>query len=65
MTDNTTGQPAYPLPQPTGTDPSITYGLIFDIAEALVRNGFPRPADTDWADLMLALHRFAYQETTS
>jgi hypothetical protein len=64
MTDTTTTtQPIYPLPQ-RGTDSRFTYGLIFDIAEALVRNGFPRPAGTDWADLMLALHRFLYQETT-
>ena len=64
MTDTTTStpQPAYPLPQPGSADPRLTYGLLFDIAEALVRNGFPRPAGTDWADLMLALHRFCYQE---
>ena len=64
MTDTTTSHPVYPLPQPGGTDSRFTYGLIFVIADALVRNGFPRPAGTDWADLMLALHRFIYQETT-
>ncbi|BCB82931.1 hypothetical protein Psuf_066330 [Phytohabitans suffuscus] len=50
MTDQTTAttpQPAYPLPQPDGTDPRITYGLLFDLAEVLQRNGFPaRPAPT-------------------
>jgi len=63
-TDNTSGQPVYPLPPPAGTDPRFTYGLLFDITDALIRNGFPRPAGTDWADLMLALHRFGYKETT-
>jgi hypothetical protein len=66
MTDTTTNtpQPAYPLPQAGGTEPRLTYGLLFDIANALVRNGFPRPAGTDWADLMLALHHFCYQENS-
>ncbi len=59
MTD-ATPQPAYPL-QPAG-GPQLTYGLLFDIAEALTRNGFPRPAGTDWANLMLHLDRFLYQE---
>lgn len=63
MKDTTTDtpQPSYPLPQP-GTGPRLTYGLLFDIADALVRNGFPRPAGTDWANLMLSLDRFLYQE---
>jgi len=65
MTDTPTGdapQPVYPLP-PTGTtSPQLTYGLLFDIADALVRNGFPRPAGVDWAHLMLSLDRFLYQE---
>lgn len=64
MTDQTTAttpQPAYPLPQPDGTDPRITYGLLFDLAEVLQRNGFPRPAGTDWANLTAALGRFLYQ----
>jgi hypothetical protein len=62
MTDNTaTAQPAYPLPRPDD-DARFTYGLLFDIANALQRNGFPRPAGTDWAHLMATLHRFLYQE---
>ncbi|MEH1130842.1 hypothetical protein [Micromonospora sp. CPCC 206061] len=52
---------AYPLPVPAGADPQFTYGLLFDIAEVLQRNGFPRPAGTDWADLMTALNHFLYQ----
>src|SRR6266498_442968 len=55
MTDNTTTadtttlqpaapRPAYRLPQPTSVDPRFTDGLFFDIAHALARNGFPRPA---------------------
>ncbi len=58
----TTPQPAYPLPQPGASDPRFTYGLLFDLADVLQRNGFPRPAGTDWADLMSALARFLYQE---
>jgi hypothetical protein len=61
MTDTTTPQPVYPLPTPAGDDPRFTYGLIFDIAEVLQRNGFPQPAGTDWAHLMTALGRFLYQ----
>ena len=64
MTDTTTHtpqQPVYPLPAPTGDDPRFTYGLLFDIAEVLQRNGFPQPAGTDWAHLMTALGRFLYQ----
>lgn len=53
--------PAYPLPRPHD-DPRFSYGLLFDIADALQRNGFPRPAGTDWADLMVALARFLYQQ---
>jgi len=63
MTDHTTGpQPAYPLRQPDSADPRFTHGLLFDIAEVLQHNGFPRPAGTDWADLMTALGRFLYQQ---
>jgi hypothetical protein len=58
----TAPQPAYPLPQPRADDPRFTYGLLFDIADVLQSNGFPRPAGTDWADLMSALTRFLYQE---
>jgi hypothetical protein len=65
MTDQTTTatapQPAYPLPQPGAADPRFTYGLLHDVAEVLQRNGFPRPAGTDWSDLMAALHHFLYQ----
>jgi hypothetical protein len=63
MTDTTpdTSRSAYPLPDPGGTGPRLTYGLLFDIAEALQRNGFPRPAGADWADLITALGRFLYQ----
>jgi len=62
MTDAaSTPQPAYPLPEPGSADPRFTYGLIFDIAEVLQRNGFPRPAGTDWANLMTVLGHFLYQ----
>jgi hypothetical protein len=59
--DNPAAPPAYPLPAPEH-DPRFSYGLLFDIAEVLQRNGFPRPAGTDWADLMAALGRFLYQQ---
>jgi hypothetical protein len=66
MSGHTTDpRPAYPLPRPADADPRFTYGLLHDIAEALQRNGFPRPADTDWANLSTALHRFLYQKETS
>jgi hypothetical protein len=43
MTDTTSKQPAYPLPEPAGVDSRFTYGLFFDIADVLQRNGFPNP----------------------
>jgi len=35
---------------------------VLDVADVLCQHGYPRPADTDWADLMLALFRFIYQQ---
>jgi hypothetical protein len=63
MTDTTSTaqQPVYPLPALAGNDSRFTYGLLYDIAEVLQRNGFPQPAGTDWAHLMTALGRFLYQ----
>jgi hypothetical protein len=52
---------AYPLRRPAGDDPRFTYGLVFDIADVLCKHGYPRPAHTDWADLMLAVFGFLYQ----
>jgi hypothetical protein len=49
-----------PLPRPAD-DPRFTYRLVFDIADGLATHGDPRPAHTDWADLMPALFRFLYQ----
>jgi hypothetical protein len=62
MTPSTMPQPAaaYPLPRPDD-DPRFTYRLVFDIADVLATHGYPAPAHTDWADLMLALFRFIYQ----
>jgi hypothetical protein len=66
MTDTTTHTPpVYPLPAPGGNDPRFTYGLLFDIAEVLQRNGFPQPVGTDWTDLMTALGGFLYQPKES
>ena len=62
MHTTTPPQQVYPLPQRCAGDPRFTYGLLFDLADVLQRNGFPRPAGTDWANLMSALARFLYQE---
>lgn len=59
--DTSTPPPVYPLPVPDGTDPRFSYGLLHDIAEALQRNGFPRPEGTDWAQLITCLGAFLYQ----
>lgn len=57
-----TSSSTYPLPRPADDhDPRFTYGLVSDIADVLTAHGYPHPADTDWADLMLALLRFIYQ----
>ena len=61
MTSDAAPQPVYPLPAPATGDPRFTYGLLHDIANALQRNGFPRPEGTDWADLITCLGRFLYQ----
>jgi hypothetical protein len=63
MTDTTSTarQPVYPLPAPADNDPRFTYGMLFDIAKVLQRNGFSQPVGTDWADLMAVLGRFFYQ----
>lgn len=61
MTPDAAPQPVYPLPAPADTDPRFSYGLLHDIANALQRNGFPRPEGTDWAQLMTALGGFLYQ----
>jgi hypothetical protein len=61
MTDTPSPTPVYPLPGPADGDTRFSYGLIFDIAEVLQRNGFPQPAGTDWTQLMAALGRFLYQ----
>jgi hypothetical protein len=62
MSDNTNpAPPAYPLPAPAH-DPRFTYGLLFEVADVLARNGFPRPAGSDWAHLMTALGGFLYQQ---
>jgi hypothetical protein len=72
------GQPArvYPLPRP-GTTPDGTdddspfddcrfnYGLVFDIADVLVRHGYPPPGGPDWGHLILALHRTLYAPAPS
>lgn len=60
-TPDPTLQPVYPLPTPADTDPRFTYSLLFDVADVLHRNGFPRPAGADWAQLITALGRFLYQ----
>jgi hypothetical protein len=65
MTDTPSPAPLYPLPAPGSNHPRFTYGLLHDNAEALQRNGFPQPADTDWADLITALGRFLYQPKES
>jgi hypothetical protein len=61
MTPDATPQPVYPLPAPTDNDPRFSYGLLHDIANALQRNGFPRPQGADWVQLMTALGGFLYQ----
>ncbi|MFK0098966.1 hypothetical protein [Streptomyces sp. NPDC091040] len=52
---------AYPLnPAPEG-DARFTRGLSIDVADVLVRHGYPEPANgLDWVELQLALFRFLY-----
>ena len=67
MSDDAATTPPPPHRRPTRcphrpTTRRSSYGLLLDIADALTRNGFPRPARTDWARLMTALGRFLYQQ---
>lgn len=54
---------AYPVPDPGGSDPRFTHGLLGELAELLQRHGY---ADVhtmqgqDWVDLQQALYRFLY-----
>lgn len=48
----------YPLPRPTD-DPKFT-GLGAELAEALVRHGYPPLSTIDRAELQLVLFRFLY-----
>jgi hypothetical protein len=60
VNESATPPPVYPLPAPEH-DPLFSYGLLFDIADALARHGLLRPTGTDWAHLMTALGGFLYQ----
>jgi len=53
----------YPVPEPAVDDNTqFTAGLLFDIADVLVRHGYPQPQTRDWACLMTAVYDFCYQE---
>jgi hypothetical protein len=57
---------AYPVAEPAdpGDDTQFTSGLLFDIADALVAHGYPKPQAADWAHLMTAIYQFIYKEKT-
>lgn len=53
----------YPVPEPVVDDNTeFTAGLLFDIADILVRHRYPRPQTRDWAHLMTAVYDFCYRE---
>lgn len=49
---------AYPLPPEP--DDRFTYGLLRDLADVLVRHGYPEITAADWAAFHRALFRFLY-----
>ncbi|MFJ8857058.1 hypothetical protein ACIRD8_01355 [Streptomyces sp. NPDC102451] len=52
---------SFPLsPQPED-DARFTRGLSIDVADVLVRHGYPEPTGLDWVELQLALFRFLYE----
>lgn len=60
-TPSDTGEPVYPLPAPPD-DGRFTYGLVIDVAAALVKHGYPAATSgNDLAALMQALHTFLYR----
>lgn len=51
----------YPLPRPDH-DPRFTLGLVADVADILVRHGYPRiEFGGDVVELQQALFRFLYE----
>lgn len=51
---------AYPLNPAPEDDARFTRGLSIDVADVLVRHGYPEPTGLDWVELQLALFRFLY-----
>lgn len=52
--------PNYPLIEPGGLAAQFTAGLVADVADLLVRHGFPAPSGADLLELQQALHDFIY-----
>jgi hypothetical protein len=52
----------YPItrPEPGGTDPRFSFGLIIETADALTSRGYPPLTGADLVELQQALFRFAY-----
>lgn len=63
MTTATRSGSVYPVPKPAVDDNTqFTAGLLFDVADVLVRHGYPRPTTRDWAHLMTVIYDFCYRE---
>jgi hypothetical protein len=60
---NTTADAVYPVPEPAvDGNTQFTAGLLFDIADVLVRHGYPRPTTRDWTHPMTIVYDFCYRE---
>lgn len=52
----------YPVPHPGTDDPRFTFGLGIDVADVLVRHGYPPPDEAAQLRLMQTLFQFIYRE---
>jgi hypothetical protein len=51
---------AYPIRPKPDEDPRFTFGLTYDIAKVLEKQGYPTISGCDFVDLQQALFRFLY-----
>lgn len=57
-------QRQYPVkPLNEDSDPRFTLGFLTDVADVLVKHGYPRIAGDDWARFHVMLFRFVYRDS--
>ena len=52
-----------PVPNPAVNDnTAFAAGLLFDIADVLIRHGYPPPQTRDWPRLMTVIYDSCYRD---